>query len=103
MAWSLFTFSHIIKDDERGLLTRDGRFERLLPPGEFRAFDPGRRLAVETVKVVRAELPIERARLLLQLRPEIEGSLKIVQMGSSEVAIVSFDGEPKHIVTPNSA
>ena len=103
MAWSFFTFRHIIHDDERGLLTRNGRFERLLPPGEFRAFDPGRQLAVETVKVVRTELPVERARLLARLRPEAADNLEIVQMGPTEVAIVSFDGEPKHIVAPNTA
>src|SRR5258708_1753230 len=103
MAWSLYTSKHIIHDDERGLLTRDGRFERLLPPGEFRAFDPWRRLAVETVKVVRTELPVERAILLSRLRPEIADNFKIVQMGANEVAIVSFDGEPKQILAPNTA
>ena len=62
---SLFKpFSVIVKDDERAMLTRDGRFERLLGPGRFSAFDFGGHLKAEVIKVVRAELPAERALLL---------------------------------------
>ncbi|MBS0409603.1 MAG: slipin family protein [Proteobacteria bacterium] len=103
MAWSLHWFKTVVRDDERGLLTRDGRFERLLGPGEFRAFDPERRLAVETVKVVRAELPVERALMLSRLKPEIADNFKIVQVGPNQVAIVAFDGEPKQILGANIA
>jgi regulator of protease activity HflC (stomatin/prohibitin superfamily) len=103
MAWSLHWFKTVVRDDERGLLTRDGRFERLLGPGEFRAFDPERRLAVETLKVVRAELPVERALMLSRLKPEIADNFKIVQVGPNQVAIIAFDGEPKQILGANSA
>ncbi len=30
----------VVQDDERAFLTRNGRFERLLPPGRFSEFDP---------------------------------------------------------------
>ena len=30
----------VVKDDERALLSRNGRFERLLSPGRFAEFDP---------------------------------------------------------------
>jgi hypothetical protein len=49
----IFKFKTIVKDDERAFLTRDGKFERLLGPGRFTAFDYGRRLAAEVVKVGR--------------------------------------------------
>lgn len=98
-----FWFEVVIKDDERGFLTRDGRFARLLAPGRFRAFDPGVKLNVEVVKVIRAEIAPERALLLLRMhRPVAEQNLEIVQTGPTQVAIVSFDGEPKHIVAPNT-
>jgi regulator of protease activity HflC (stomatin/prohibitin superfamily) len=98
-----FWFEVVIKDDERGFLTRDGRFVRLLPPGRFRAFDPGLQLNVEVVKVVRAEIAPERALMLLRThRPVAEQNFEIVQAGPTEVAIVSFDGEPKHLVPPNT-
>jgi regulator of protease activity HflC (stomatin/prohibitin superfamily) len=96
-------FKTIVKDDERAFLTRDGRFERLLGPGRFSAFDPMGHLAAETVKVVRAEMTADRALLLEKMQPAlVEENLVIVQPGPTEVAIVSLDGEPKHLVLPNS-
>jgi len=96
-------FEVVIKDDERGFLSRDGRFLRILGPGRFRAFDPGRRLAIEIVKVVRAEIAPERALLLHKThRPVAEQNFEIVFAGPNEVAIISFDGEPKHLVLPNT-
>ncbi len=99
----LFHLTAIIDDEERGLLTRDGRFEAVLAPGRFRAFDPDKRLAVETIRVVRGEFPVERALLLVRARPDLADLFEIVRVGANEIAIVSLDGEPKHVVLPNSA
>ncbi|HCK83391.1 MAG TPA: membrane protease subunit, stomatin/prohibitin [Hyphomonadaceae bacterium] len=103
MPWSMFNFHQIVRDDERGLLTRNGRIEKLIEPGRFSAFDPGRQLAVEVMKVVRGELPVERALLIQRALPESARDIEIVQVGANEVAIVSLDGEPKHIVSPNTS
>jgi regulator of protease activity HflC (stomatin/prohibitin superfamily) len=98
-----FWFEVVVRDDERALLARDGRFERILQPGRFTAIDPRRNLTVEVVKVVRAELAPEKALLLHKThRPIAEQNLEIVQVGPHEVAIVSFDGETKHLVLPNT-
>ena len=98
-----FWFDVVIKDDERGFLSRDGRFVRLLAPGRFTSFDPGRQLSVEVVKAVRTELTPERALLLHRThRPVAEQNFEIVQTSPTEVAIVSFDGEAKHLVPPNT-
>jgi regulator of protease activity HflC (stomatin/prohibitin superfamily) len=103
MARMGFWFTVIVKDDERAFLTRDGRFERLLEPGKFTAFDPGAKLAAEVVKVVRAEINAEKALLIEKTQAALaERHLEIVQAGANEVAIVSFDGEPKHLVLPNT-
>ena len=59
-----FWFEIVVRDDERGFLSRDGRFVRLLQPGRFLALDPGWQLSAEVVKVVRAEIAPERALLL---------------------------------------
>lgn len=93
----------IIKDDERGLLSRNGKLIRFLEPGKFTAFDPGRELSVAVVNVVRTELPVERALVIQRALPETADKITVVQMGANEVAIVSLDGEPKHIVLPNTA
>jgi regulator of protease activity HflC (stomatin/prohibitin superfamily) len=93
----------VVKDDERAFLMRDGRFERLLYPGRFSEIDPFGRLSTEVVKVMRAELAPERALLLVKLEPDIaERNLEIVQTGPTEVAIVSLDSEPKHLVAANT-
>jgi regulator of protease activity HflC (stomatin/prohibitin superfamily) len=98
-----FWFDVVVRDDERGFLSRDGRFVRLLAPGRFTSFDPAHQLSVDVVKVVRAEIATERALLLQRThRPVAEQNFEIVQTGPTEVAIVSFDGEPKHLVPPNT-
>lgn len=93
----------VVKDDERAFLARNGRFERLLGPGRFTEFDPFDRLTAEVVKVVRAEIAADKALLLERTQPQVaEDNFEIVQAGSNEVAIVSFDGEPRHLVLPNT-
>jgi regulator of protease activity HflC (stomatin/prohibitin superfamily) len=93
----------IVRDDERAFLMRDGRFERLLPPGRYKEFDIAHRLSSEVVKVIRAELPAERALLFEKTQPDLASQhFAIVQASATEIAIVSFDGEPKHIVLPNT-
>lgn len=95
-------FRTIVRDDERAILSRDGRMVSLLGPGRHVRFDPNGRLSVEVIKVVRAEWTAERAALLAATHPTIAAQhLEIVRTGSSEVAIVSLDGEPKHVIVPN--
>jgi regulator of protease activity HflC (stomatin/prohibitin superfamily) len=97
------TFTTVVKDDERAFLARDGRFERLLGPGRFTAFDPFGHLTAEVVKVVRAEIAADKALLFARTHPAVAAEhFEIVQAGPTEVAIVSFDGEPKHLVLPNT-
>jgi SPFH domain / Band 7 family len=99
-----FKFKIVVKDDERAFLARDGRFERLLGPGRFVALDCGRRLTAEVVKVARAEIPVDKALLFAKAHPEVAAEhFEIVQAGPNEVAIVSLDGEPKHLLLPNTA
>ncbi len=93
----------VVKDDERAFLMRDGRFVRLLGPGRHVEFDWNYRLTAEVAKILRAELPAEKALLFEKTKPEMaEDNFAIVRAGPNEVAIVSFDGEPKHLVLPNT-
>lgn len=98
-----FWFKVNVKDDERGFLYRNGRFMRLLEPGKSSFFDPSWSLSAEVVKVFRAELPADKALLLARTHPRLAAeNLAIVQAGATEVALVSFDGDPKHLVLPNT-
>jgi regulator of protease activity HflC (stomatin/prohibitin superfamily) len=99
----LFKFEVVVKEDERAFLTRDGRFVRVLGPGRFAAFDPGRRLAAEVAKVVRTEIATDKALLIARTHPQVAAEhFEIVQTGPTEVAIVSLDGEPNWRVLPNA-
>jgi regulator of protease activity HflC (stomatin/prohibitin superfamily) len=103
MARRGFWFEVVIRDDERGLLMRNGRFEKLLEPGKARVFDFRGELTVEVVKILRAELTPEKALLMQKTHPALAAEhLAIVQAGPTEVALVSFDGDPKHLVLPNT-
>lgn len=99
---SLWTTA-VVKDDERAFLRRDGRFVKLLEPGRFVKFDPFGQLMVETVKILRAEIAPEKALLIAKTDPDVaDENFAIIQAGPTDVVIVSMDGEPKHLVLPNT-
>src|SRR5215470_9243988 len=90
-----------VKDGERALLTRNGRFERVLAPGRHRLFDPAAELAAEVCNVVRTEFPAERYAVLKSARPELASELfEAVETKADEIAIVSIDGRPAHLMAP---
>jgi len=91
----------IVRDGERALLLRNGRLERVLAPGRHRIFDALGELKVETFAVVRAEFPAERYAVIKAERPEIAAELfTAVETQADEVAIVSLDGRPTHLMAP---
>lgn len=95
-------FEVTIQEDERGFLTRKGQFQRLLDPGKYTEFDFWGDLSVQIVKIVRTDFPTEKALALRKTHPNLVAKhFEIVQTGSTQVAIISFDGEPKHVVLPN--
>jgi regulator of protease activity HflC (stomatin/prohibitin superfamily) len=101
MSRHLFVLRVTVKDGERGLLMRDGRFERVLAPGRHSIFDPGWKVVVETHSVVRAEFPTDRYAVLQAARPDLAAELfEPVETKSDEVAIVSLDGRPLHLMAP---
>jgi regulator of protease activity HflC (stomatin/prohibitin superfamily) len=90
-----------VKDGERAFLMRNGRFERVLGPGRHRLFDPLRGLSVELHNAVRTEYPAERYAVLKAARPDLAAEMfEAVETGEGEVAIVSLDGLPAHVLGP---
>ena len=97
----LFVLRVTVKDGERALLTRNGRFEQVLEPGRHRLFDPQHALAVELHQVVRAEFPADRFAVLKSARADLAAELfEAVETKANEVAIVSLDGRPLHLMGP---
>ena len=100
---ALLFFNAVVRDDERAFLTRDGKFVRLLGPGRHSELDLRNQLRAEVVKVVQAELTAEKALLFEKAHPAVAAeNFVIVQPQNHEVAIVSMDGAPKHLVLPHS-
>jgi regulator of protease activity HflC (stomatin/prohibitin superfamily) len=103
MKWNGLWTTVVVKEDERAFLLRDGKLVRLLGPGRFSEIDPLGRLKADVVRVVRAEIAPETALLYEKTEPKLaDENFEIVQTGPNEVAIVSFDGEPRHLVVPNT-
>jgi regulator of protease activity HflC (stomatin/prohibitin superfamily) len=90
-----------VKDGERALVRRNGRFERVLEPGRHRLLDPTRELAAEVFAVVRAEFPADRYAVLKAARPDLAADLfEAVETRAGEIAIVKLDGRPVLVLGP---
>jgi regulator of protease activity HflC (stomatin/prohibitin superfamily) len=101
MTWHLLMKTLTVKDGERALLTRNGRLERVLEPGRHRLFDLRGQLTAEIFNVVRTEFPAERYAVLNAARPDLVAELfELVETKANEIAIVSLDGRPVHLMTP---
>lgn len=101
MTRNLWTLRVTVKDGERAILTRNGRFERVLGPGRHRLFDPFRALAVDVVNVVNGEIPADRHASLAAAKPALAAeNFAVVEAGPGEVAIVKLDGRPVHLLGP---
>jgi len=91
----------VVKDDERALLSRDGKFVRVLGAGRHKLFDPLSRLSAETFKIVRGELAFDRYATIASVDAAAAAATFVaVQTRAGEVAVVSFDGQPTHLMTP---
>jgi len=101
MTWHLVTKNVTVEDGERALVWRDGQLVRVLAPGRHTLFDPLHRLKTQVYDVVRTEYSAERYAVLKAARPDLAAELFIaVETGANEVAIVSLDGRPVHLLTP---
>jgi len=90
-----------VKDGERAFVMRNGRLERVLEPGRHRLFDPRRELTVEIFNVVKTEITADRYAVLKAARPDLAAELfEAVETRANEIAIVSLDGRPVHLMTP---
>lgn len=104
MTRSLFWLSFTVKEGEIALVRRGGLIEAALRAGEHRLFDPLRKLTVETFAALRADFPLDKARAIAQVRPELAADLfEIVQAGEGEAALVSLDGVPRLAMKPFAA
>ena len=101
MPRKLFSHEVVVRDSERAILWRDGRFDRILGPGRHRVFDPFDRLSAEVFSVARAEFGRDAYLALASVDPKAAAAnFTVVETKANEVAIVSMDGQPEHLMGP---
>jgi regulator of protease activity HflC (stomatin/prohibitin superfamily) len=95
----LFVRRILVGDQERVLLFRKGRFERILDPGEYWIWAPG--AAMETHNVREIQFASPWADYLAKERREIAARyFTIVETNDAEVAVVFLDGKLALTVAP---
>jgi regulator of protease activity HflC (stomatin/prohibitin superfamily) len=101
MTWHVVTKTVTVEDGERALVWRDGQLVRVLSPGRHTLFDLLHRLKTQVYDVVRTDYRAERYAVLKAARPDLASELfTAVETGANEIAIVSLDGRPMHLLTP---
>ena len=91
----------LVGDQERALLIRNGRFERLLGPGEYWVWTLGRTIQVEKHNVRELVFEGAWADYLAKERAEVaERYFTIVETGDSQVAVVYLDGKLARVIAP---
>jgi hypothetical protein len=98
MFWKKIT----IRDQERALVVKNGRFQGIFLPGEYRVFAaPGVSLEIERHNLRDLVFRSRWANYLAQERPEIvEQHFTRVKTSDAEVAMVYVDGELFSVMTP---
>ena len=93
----------VIGDGERGLLYRNRRFQRVLPPGVYRFVDPRNRIAVGVHNLAKPEYTGADADVLMA---RIDGALaecfSVADIGTQQVGLVLKNGKLEDVLAPGT-
>ena len=91
-----------VGDQERVLVTKNGRFESILGPGEYRIFvRPGLALAMETFQIGGLVFQSKWMDFLVQDRPATAAKyFAVVETKDAEVAVIFVDGKLRQVIGP---
>lgn len=93
----------VIGDGERGLLYRNRRFQRLLPVGVHRYFDPRGRMAVNVHSLAKSEYVGADAEVLMaQMNGELAECLTVADIGTLQVGLVLKNGKLEDVLAPGT-
>ena len=91
---------YVVAENQRGLLTRDGRLIRILEPGRHAFWDFRGRLNLETF-VVRGLFVSPWAEIIEKRHPELaEKIMTAVRPAEGQAAVVWLDGRAAYVVRP---
>ena len=98
----LFLREFTVRKHERGLLFKNGDFERFLAPSTYRFFDPRKRVEVERYDLSQPAFEHRLIDFLVRWYPEeIDSMFVKVETGPSQLAVVYENGRPSTVVGPN--
>jgi hypothetical protein len=97
----LFIREFTVRKHERGILFRNGDFERFLAPAVYRFFDPKKRIEVERFDLTQARFEHPLLDYLVRWQPEaVEDLFLRVETGAGQIAVVYRNGHPWTYVAP---
>jgi regulator of protease activity HflC (stomatin/prohibitin superfamily) len=97
----LFIREFTVRKHERGILLRNGDFERFLAPAVYRFFDPQRRIEVERFDLTQPAFEHRLADYFVRWQPEaVEDLFLRVETGAGQIAVVYRNGHPWTFVAP---
>ena len=91
----------VVGDQSRVLLTRNGRFERILDPGVYWVWTFGATIEAETFNVRDLVFASPWADYLVKERPEVvKRYFSVVETGDAEVAVLYLEGKLARVILP---
>jgi hypothetical protein len=97
----LFIREFTVRKHERGILLRNGDFERFLAPAVYRFFDPHGRLDVERFDLTEPKFEHRLLDYFVRWQPEaVEDLFLRVETGAGEIAVIYRNGHPWTFVAP---
>ena len=98
----MFT-SVYVKKDERALLFKRGDFERFLSPGDYRFFDPFKRLTSEKFSLAKPLFEHRIGEYLLKTEGALAArEFHVVNLGATEVGLRYENGVLVELLAPNT-
>lgn len=97
----LFFREFVVRKHERGILYRNGDFERFLAPAVYRFFDPRGRLSVERFDITQPAFEHRLVDYFVRWQPEaVEELFLTVETGAGQIAVIYRNGHPWTFVAP---
>ena len=99
--YMLFWQEFIVRKNERGLLFKQGDFQKFLSPGTYRFFDPLRDLTLQVFDLSHPEFKHPLTDFLLNTYPEdMANHFTVVELGMQQLALVYKNGHLVEILPP---
>ena len=93
----------VIGDGERGLLYRNRRFQRALPPGVYRYVVPRSRITVSVHNLATPEYVGADAEVLMaQMEGELADCFTVADIGTQQVGLVLKNGKLEDVLAPGT-